>query len=84
VVVAARLRYIFSMNNLRKMFGRKVKKIRKEAELTQEELAYRVGISVDFLSLIERGVNAPSFDNIEKLANALDVGVDILFKFDDL
>ena len=48
---------------------------------TQEELASRAEISVDFLSLIERGINAPSFENIEKLAKALGVSVRVLFDF---
>ena len=55
--------------------------MRKTADLTQEELSNKAGISVDFLSNVERGVNAPSFENLEKLAKALGVEVRELFDF---
>jgi transcriptional regulator with XRE-family HTH domain len=38
-----------------------------------------LGISVDFLSLIERGVNAPSFETLEKIAKRLRMPVSALF-----
>jgi len=51
--------------NLKKQFGIRVRQIRDEADKTQEDFAELVGISVDFLSLIERGWNAPSFKKLE-------------------
>jgi len=69
------------LTNLRKQFGTKLKKLRKEKDLTQEQLAEASEISVDFLSLVERGVNSPSFENLEKLAKALKVSVKELFDF---
>ena len=41
-----------------------------------------IGMSVDFLSLIERGRNAPSFEKLERMAAALKVPVGYLFTFD--
>lgn len=41
-----------------------------------------IGMSVDFLSLIERGRNAPSFEKLEHMAAALKVPVAYLFTFD--
>lgn len=41
-----------------------------------------IGMSVDFLSLIERGKNAPSFEKLERMAAALKVPVAFLFTFD--
>jgi len=55
--------------------------LRREANFTQEQLAFATGISVDFLSLVERGINAPSFDTIEKLAEALKVPISDFFVF---
>lgn len=49
--------------------------------MTQEELAEAADISVDFVSLLERGVNAPSFESIERLSNALEVEEKELFDF---
>ena len=59
------------MSGLRKQFGTRLKALRLEAGLTQEQLAEKTNLSVDFLSLVERGINAPSFDNLEKIAQAL-------------
>jgi transcriptional regulator with XRE-family HTH domain len=38
-------------------------------------------MSVDFLSLTERGINAPSFETIEHMAKRLKVPVMALFDF---
>lgn len=71
------------MENLRKKFGKRLRTLRRQAGLTQEQLAEAAEISVDFLSLIERGINAPSFENLDKLATALGVHVRELFNFSD-
>jgi transcriptional regulator with XRE-family HTH domain len=72
---------VLNMASLRKRFGQRVRTLRKRAGLTQEELAGQAGISVDFLSLVERGVNAPSFETLEKLADALGIAPKDLFEF---
>jgi transcriptional regulator with XRE-family HTH domain len=69
------------MASLRKEFGNRLLAIRRERKLTQEQFAEHVGISVDFLSLIERGINAPSFETIEQMAKSLRVPVKALFEF---
>lgn len=70
------------MDDLRKKFGKRLQTLRRQAGLTQEQLAEATGISVDFISLVERGINAPSFDNLEKLAKALGVPIRVLFDFE--
>jgi transcriptional regulator with XRE-family HTH domain len=69
------------MPSLRRQFGKRLRSIRLERKLTQEQLAELVGISVDFLSLIERGVNAPSFEVLEQMAGGLRLPVRELFYF---
>ena len=69
------------MRSLRRDFGNRLKAIRLDRKLTQEEFAELVGISVDFLSLIERGVNSPSFEVLERMADRLDLRVRELFDF---
>lgn len=49
--------------------------------MTQERLAEVVGCSVEFISLVERGVNAPSVAGLEGFAKALRVEVRDLFDF---
>ena len=53
------------MATLRKKFGMHLREIRAQRRMTQEQFAEALGISVDFLSLVERGINAPSFDTLE-------------------
>jgi transcriptional regulator with XRE-family HTH domain len=50
--------------------------------MTQEQFAETLDISLDFLSLIERGRNAPSFETLDKIAKRLKVSVADLFTFD--
>jgi transcriptional regulator with XRE-family HTH domain len=51
--------------------------------MSQEQFAELLEISVDFLSLIERGINAPSFENLEVFSTQLDTPVHELFVFED-
>ncbi len=69
-------------SQLREKFGARVRSLRSASGLTQEQLAERAGISVDFLSLVERGKNSPSFENLDDLADALGVSVSSLFSFE--
>lgn len=70
------------MEPLRKQFGRRVQSLRIAAGVTQEQLADEVGVTIESISNIERGIHGPSFDNLEKLARALKVPVCRLFEFD--
>ena len=74
---------VLNMATLRDRFGRKLRVLRKEAGLSQERLAEKAEVSVDFLSLVERGVNAPSFETMERLAEALGKEVREFFNFED-
>jgi len=71
------------MDNLRNKFGVRLRTLRIQRQMTQEQLAAAANISVDFLSLVERGKNSPAFPNIESLAKALRIPVKELFKFDE-
>ncbi|MGA3008576.1 MAG: helix-turn-helix transcriptional regulator [Opitutaceae bacterium] len=66
---------------LKKQLGRRIAKLRQVAGLTQEKLAEKTGYSVAFVSLVERGINAPSIEGCEKIAKALCVSVKNLFDF---
>lgn len=56
---------------LPKVLGRKIQKKRKQLELTQEDVAYKVGISRAYMGYIEQGRNAPSLEILEKIAKVL-------------
>jgi len=70
------------LRDLKAQFGLRVRQIRDELDKTQEEFAELLGISVDFLSLIERGRNAPSFKKLERMSRGLGKPVAYLFTFD--
>lgn len=69
------------MESLRWKFGQRLKHIRKKEGMTQAELAEMSDVCVDFISLVERGINAPSFDTIERLSASLNVTAQDLFNF---
>ncbi len=54
-------------------FGIVLRRLRKEAALTQEKLAFEAEIERNFVSLIERGVNQPTIRILFKLAKALGI-----------
>ena len=66
---------------LQKKLGRRIAELRRTRKLPQTGLAKRIGCSVEFISLVERGVNAPSVAGLEKFARVLKVEVVDLFKF---
>ena len=71
------------MPSLREKFGNRIKAIRLSRKMSQEDFAELLEISVDFLSLIERGINAPSFENLEVFSVQLGLPVSDLFMFDN-
>lgn len=68
---------------LQKKLGQRIASLRKGRKLTQEQLAEALGCSVEFISLVERGVNAPSVAGLEKFAKTLKVEVRELFTFEE-
>ncbi|MGA2281064.1 MAG: helix-turn-helix transcriptional regulator [Verrucomicrobiota bacterium] len=67
---------------LQKKLGQRIADLRKTRQLTQAQLAKKVGCSTEFISLVERGVNAPSVAGLEKFSKALKVEVIGLFTFE--
>jgi transcriptional regulator with XRE-family HTH domain len=67
---------------LQRKLGKRIASLRKAKKLTQEQLAEALGCSVEFISLVERGVNAPSVSGLEKFAKVLKVDVKDLFTFE--
>ncbi len=69
------------MTDIKNQFGKRLRKLRRNSDITQEELAEKIGMSSNFISQLERGINAPSFEVLAKLAAALQVPVRELFDF---
>jgi len=61
-------------------FGKKIRTIRLEQKLSQEELAYKAGLHRTYIGMIERGEKNISLLNIEKISKALDMTIQELFE----
>lgn len=66
---------------LYKNLGRQIKKLRVNAHLTQEKLAEKSGISLDYLGKIEVSINRPGLKTLIKISNALELPIKTLFEF---
>lgn len=62
----------------KKLFGQQLQKYRERAGYSQEGLAGHIGCSSIFISYIERGTKSPSLGTLMKLAQTLNISVDIL------
>lgn len=62
-----------------KMFEKRLREVRKSKKTTQKELAEQIGIKQNSYSDWENGKTEPSFENLVKLADLLEVSLDSLF-----
>ncbi len=72
------------MSEIAEKLGKRIAFFRKLRSLTQGELAEKVGLSNNFIALIESGKRAPSFETLEKLIEVLNVSVSQIFNFEEL
>ncbi len=68
-------------NDFYELLGKRIKFLRENACLTQEKLAEKAGISLDYLGKIEVCINKPGIKTVLKLANALELPIKELFEF---
>ncbi|MGH2975795.1 MAG: helix-turn-helix domain-containing protein [Solirubrobacterales bacterium] len=61
-------------------FGDNLKRCRKRADLSQEELAVRASLHRTEISFVERGLRLPKVDTLIKLAGSLEVSADELLE----
>ncbi|MCB0742959.1 MAG: helix-turn-helix transcriptional regulator [Ignavibacteriae bacterium] len=64
-----------SKQNILIKFGERVREIRKEKGLSQEELAHKADLHRTYIGMIERAEKNITLINIEKIANALEVNI---------
>jgi transcriptional regulator with XRE-family HTH domain len=68
--------------DIKRRVALRIRTIRKARGLTQEDLAGMIDRSVDTISAIERGVNLPTYETLEKLAEGLGLPLAQLFEQD--
>ena len=61
--------------------GKQIKFLREKSHLTQEKLAEKAGISLDYLGKIEVNINKPGLKTLIKISRALDIHIKNLFDF---
>ena len=59
-----------------KAVGTKIKILRENKNLTQEQLAELVNLSTNHISVIERGIKTPKLDSFVDICNALGASAD--------
>lgn len=69
------------MTDTKQAVGAQIQSLRKQINVSQEELAARIGIDAKSLSRIERGVHYPSLDTLEKIQVELNVEMKDFFDF---
>lgn len=62
------------------LFGEKVRELRKEKGLSQEDLSFKADLHRTYIGMIERAEKNITLINIEKIANALQVTPNELLK----
>lgn len=63
-----------------KNFGSRIQELRKKNNLTQSELAEKIGLSTNFIGMVERGERNTSVDKIFKLAKAFNISLAQFFE----
>ena len=68
------------MKDLKIKLGMRIKYLRKAKNLTQEQLAEKLGISINAISKWERGLNLPDVSLMKELCKILDITLNELFE----
>lgn len=69
------------MTKLKREFGQRLKTLREQAGLTQDQLAECLECDVSTVSKMERGIHGPRFPILECLARALNAHPKAFFEF---
>ena len=67
------------MTDISKKVGRRIRELRQERGLSQEQLAFEADLHRAYIGQIERGEKNIGVQNLEKIATALKVSVKQLF-----
>ena len=62
-----------------KTFGDRVRHLRRQNDISQEELAHRAGLHRTYIGMIERAEKNITLHNIEKITKALETDLKTIF-----
>lgn len=63
-----------------KRLGQRIKQLRKEHRMTQEDLAFKVEVDRSYMGFVERGEKNPTLDKLIKIAQTLKISLSELFR----
>ena len=66
--------------NVNKQLGMRIRYLREQKKMTLEDLAFEANINKNYLSDLERGNRNPTVKILERIAVALDITLEELFK----
>ena len=64
-------------------FGKRIRQLRTERNLSQEELSFQTGFHRTYIGMVERGERNISLSNIGVFANAFEMSLPDLLSFTD-
>lgn len=67
-------------DDIYKVIGERIRKLRKAQELSQEQLAERAGIDRSHMGFIEQGRRQPTITTLYKLTKSLGISLEELFR----
>lgn len=65
---------------IEKQLGMRIKYLRGKKRWSQEDLALEADVNKNYISDLERGMRNPTIKVLEKIANALEISLEELFK----
>ncbi len=68
------------MSNIKEIVGARIRDIRKERGLSQEELAHIANLHPTYIGKLERGERNMSVESLDKATSALGISLEELFK----
>ncbi len=63
--------------------GNRIRNLRTDEKISQEELAFKACISTTYLGQIERAEKSPTVETLDKIAKAFNMSIYELFLFDE-
>lgn len=67
--------------DINKVFGNKLKEIRAEMSITQEELALKCDMQPSHIGQLERGIKSPTLETLYRIAYGLNMSIAELVDF---
>ena len=66
--------------NVNKELGMRIRYLREQKKMTLEDLSFEAGVNKNYLSDLERGNRNPTVKVLQRIAYALDISLENLFK----